>query len=255
MNGPRTVDAARARHRRHRSHARTTLRPPRSVRERMAALMRDLRHDGAVAYPDLAAWIDYLDLEELPAQDAVQLHPRDRAPAPRAPRHRVRGVRPRNRSTRPCTLKPARSRYITRSIFNGWFNWGVEQDRLDRNPMPKVAKPQAPEAPPQGHLQRGRDRAARGAPVTRRAALHPALLLRDAEGRGPQPAPRPHRPEPRPDGRHREGRQRHGSSRSPPKRLQAVADLDLLEGLQPTDYLWYSMPGGRRRISRGHPDR
>ena len=39
----------------------------------------------------------------------------------------------------------------------------------------------------------------------------------------------------------------------PDEACQAVADLDLLEGLNPDDHLWYSQPGGHRRLLRRSP--
>jgi len=35
-----------------------------------------------------------------------------------------------------------------------------------------------------------------------------------------------------------------------PSAVQAVADLDLMEGLRPEDYLWYCRPGGGKLVSR-----
>jgi len=47
--------------------------------------------------------------------------------------------------TSHLALKPQRSRHITRSVLNTWFQWAENQERIDRNPMvgkvPRMRQP------------------------------------------------------------------------------------------------------------------
>jgi integrase len=232
------------------SHARTTLRPPRSLRERMEDMMRDLRHERAAAYPELRDWIDFLDVS---SKSPRTLYAYTREVALLLREHpdtaffdftaeQINGV---------LALKPSRSRYITRSIFNVWFEWGVAQDKLERSPMRKVAKPKHPYRRKKSIFSEGEIALLENLPSPdgplltlmfstgmRKAGcrnlrfrdidLDRGLVLVTEKGSKERPIP------------------------LPPEAVRAVIDLATFEGLNPNDYLWYSKPGGRA-VSRRTP--
>lgn len=233
--------------------ARTTV-PVRRLRtpfEKLAALMGDLRHESAVAYPDLAEWID------------------DLAMAGKRPTTLYNYTREIARLLRECPstafvdfeaaeikrlilTRPERSRHITRSILNGWFDWGVMQDKLDHSPMRKVPKVKHPHRIPRDIFDEAEIARLEALP-TRDGALLTIMLgcglrqggcrtirLRDIDL----------------DRRRMTVTEKGNKTRVvpfPPEVARAIADLALTEGLDPDDHLWYSRPGGGHRVNRATP--
>lgn len=101
--------------------------------------MRDLRHTSAVAYRDVADWMNYLELE---GKSARTQYAYERATAPLLRAHPEKQLAEfTSADINAALLKvPPRSRYISRSIYNGWFEWGVWDERLDTSPMRKVPR-------------------------------------------------------------------------------------------------------------------
>lgn len=107
-------------------------------------LLRDLRHLSARAASDLADWLAYLAVEGK-ADRTLHSYMREVALLLREhPEHALEDFTASD-ITNTLALKPERSRYITRSIFNSWFQWAVDQERIDRNPMvgkvPRMRQP------------------------------------------------------------------------------------------------------------------
>ena len=97
-------------------------------------LLRDVRHLSARAAPDLADWLAHLSVEGK-ADRTLYSYMREVALLLREyPDHRLEDFAAAD-ITNALALKPDRSRYITRSIWNSWFQWAVDQERIDRNPM------------------------------------------------------------------------------------------------------------------------
>jgi integrase/recombinase XerD len=218
----------------------------------MVALMRDLRHEESVAYPELAEYIDYLDLEGkrpktlygYTREIAMLLRQYPETPFAGFTSEQLNAA---------LRLKPPAGRHITRSIWAGWFEWGVEQDKLVSTPMRKVAKPKKlPRRPidtytdaeivalqnlpsPDGALctlmfttglRKSECRKLRRSDIDLARAR---LAVIDGKGGKDRVVP------------------------MPDEAVRAVAELDLLEGLAPTDYLWHTNPGGRGHFDRSRP--
>lgn len=97
-------------------------------------LLRDCRHLAARAAPDLADWLAHLSVEGK-ADRTLYSYMREVALLLREhPDHALEDFTASD-ITNVLALKPDRSRYITRSIWNSWFQWAVDQERIDRNPM------------------------------------------------------------------------------------------------------------------------
>jgi len=201
--------------------------------------MRDLRHMQAKAAPDLEAWLDYLDLDGK-APKTIYSYSRTVAPLLRSHPDLAFDEFTHVEISAELALVPPRSRYVIRSIYNQWFQWGVGSDRLVRNPMlgkvPKMREPkrrpkdiftdaevaslEALEAP-DGQLWTILFRSG----IRRSEAIHlrrehidlGQARLHVVDGKG--------------------GKDRVIAV--PPKLVAAVADLDLLEWLAPKDHLWY----------------
>jgi integrase len=214
--------------------------------------MRDLRHEQAAAAQDLFDWLVFLDLQGKRPR-TLYGYTREMAPLLRAYPELAFSEFTHNHINEQLRLKPARSRHQTRSIYSGWFTWGVMDGRLDHNPMLKVPQMKAPHQRPKDIFER------------EEIALLEAL--------------------PSPDGQLwtilfktglRRGEARHlnrahidlnrarlvvhngkgGKDRvvpMPPDALAAVSDLDLLERVGRDDYLWYTKPGGGPRRHRTAP--
>lgn len=109
-----------------------------------ADLLRDLRHLSARASSDLADWLAHLSVEGK-ADRTLHSYMRELALLLREyPEHAVEDFTASD-ITNTLALKPERSRYITRSIFNSFFQWATDQERIDRNPMvgkvPRMRQP------------------------------------------------------------------------------------------------------------------
>lgn len=216
----------------------------------LRSLIRDLRHMSARAAPDLADWLVHLELEGKADRTLYTYHRELARLLRRCPDHHLEDFTPADISSL-LTEVPKRSRHISRSIFNQFFEWAVWDGRLISTPMFRVPKVKHPQRAirdiytvaevaqlealpsPDGELftilfetgiRRGEARRLRRDHVNlerKRLMVH--------KGKG--------------------GKDRIVAVT--PAVLTAVADLDLLEGLGNEDYLWYARwGGGVRRVRR-----
>ena len=111
------------------------------------AHLRDLRHMEARAAGDLADWLVHLSLEGK-ADRTLYEYTRKVAPLLRA--NPDKGMAEFTHSDVNEALRhlPERSRYISRSIYNTFFAWAVVDERIERNPVDKVAKMRQPKRRP-----------------------------------------------------------------------------------------------------------
>jgi len=200
--------------------------------------LRDLRHQQAVAFPDLEDFLVDLDLAGKRPK-TLYGYTREIAPLLRAhPGKRFDEFTP-DDVKQELHRKPRASRHITRSIYNVWFTWGVEEDRLDKSPMGKVPRIKAPHARPKNiFTEAERDLLeASPSPDGQLWVLLFGAGLRRGEARHLQ---RRHIDLDRARLMVVDGK--GGKDRVvglPRVVMQAVADLDLLERLAPQDHLWY----------------
>src|SRR6185436_6467658 len=95
---------------------------------------RDIRHHQAAAFDKLAAWLDWLDLE---GKRPRTIHNYERCVAvllrlyPGVPFDEFTS----EMVNRALRMVPQRSRYISRSVYNQWFEWGERYDHIPRTPM------------------------------------------------------------------------------------------------------------------------
>jgi integrase len=208
-------------------------------------LLRDVRHLDARAASDLADWLAHLSVEGK-ADRTLYSYMREIALLLREHPDKTVDEFAAADITNTLALKPQRSRYITRSIFNSWFQWLEDQERIDRNPMPgKVPKMRQPH-----HRPRDIFSEAERAILESRSPLWAILFgtgLRKGEARHLR---RDHIDLNRARLIVHNGK--GGKDRIVPLFLsaqQAVVELDLTEQLRPTDYLWYTTRG-RRKLRR-----
>lgn len=216
-----------------------------------ADLMRDVRHLAARAAPDLADWLAYLHVDGK-ADRTLYSYTREVAlllrEHPDTPMEEFTA----DQITRTLALKPAQSRYITRSIFNSFFQWAEDQERIVRNPMRgRVPRMRPPKRRPRDIFSEEEIALLEGTADGRLWTILFGTGLRRGEAR------RLRRDHISLD------RARlivyHGKGDKdriiplPPVVLKAVADLDLTEGLSGWDHLWYSRPGGGRLRARRAP--
>ena len=210
-------------------------------------VIRDLRHLEAQAAGDLADWLVHLDLEGKSPRTLYE-YSRKVAPLLRAnPDKTIRELDAMDVSN-ALRLLPERSRYISRSIYNSWFQWAFVDERIDRNPVDRVAKMRQPKRRPSDIYSEAEILKLENLPSPDGALW--AILFGSGLRRG--------------EARHLRrdnidlSRRRlavfngkGGKDRIVPiplHVLSAIADLDLVEGLEQTDYLWYSLRGqGRMR--------
>jgi integrase len=239
---PGAAETARARHRR--SHLPCT---PDLLKDLLAIVeqyvgaseMRDTRHYQAAAWPMLDQWLRDLELEGKRPR-TVDTYERQVAPLLRTNPETTFGAFTSEQVKRALGAVPQRSRYISRSILNCWFEWGEWCDYIEpnQNPMRKVPKMVAGERRPTTLFSEAEVAQLISLPVPDGplfALLFGALLRRqDAitlkrrhvdlerlrvhifDGKGGKDAVIP----------------------ITPATAAAVADLDLLERLDPDDYLW-----------------
>ncbi len=215
-------------------------------------LLRDLRHMEARAASDLVDWLVHLELEGKATRTLYE-YVRKVAPLLREFPDKQLGEFTAADINEILRRSPKRSRHIVRSILNQFFLWADTQDRIDKTPMGKVARIKHPE-------RRQRDIFTVADVALLEALPRPdghlfAILfgsgIRKAEAR------RLRRSDIDLDRRRlivREGK--GGKDRVvalTPSALQAVADLDLTEGLRREDHLWSSRPGGGDVVSRRWP--
>lgn len=215
-------------------------------------LIRDLRHESARAAGDLAEWLVHLNLEGKAAR-TLYSYMRYIAFLLRAHPDKELGDFTAADIEAAIVACPKRSRHIVRSVFNKWFEWAEFKDKIERSPMGKVAKIKHPRKQfndtftiaevaqlcalpsPDGHLMTilfhtGIRRAE--ARMLRRDAIdlnRRRLVVRKGKGNKDRVVA------------------------LTPEAIEAVADLDLLERLNPDDFLWYSKPGGGQVTSRRWP--
>jgi integrase len=200
--------------------------------------MRDTRHTNARSYADLEAWIDYLDLE---GKSTRTLYMYERSVAPLLRRHPGKTVaeftgEDVNAELRVC---PPRSRYIPRSIYNCFFEWLVQDDRIERSPMRKVPKMSAGHRRPKDIFS-PEEIAILEALPSPDGPLFAILFGTGIRGGEARHLRRSHIDLNRGrlmvySGKGNKDRQIPFT----PTVAAAVADLDLLERLNPGDYLWY----------------
>jgi len=217
---------------------------------------RDVRHHTAAAYPMLAAWLDWLDLRN---KRPRTIHNYERCAAvllreyPTVPFDEFTGEQV-NRALRKV---PPRSRYISRSVYNQWFEWGERHHHIDRSRTPMLEVPEMTAGPrrPTGLFSEAEVALLIGLPVQDGALfalLFGALLRREDaiklkrshidldrlrvmvyDGKGGKDAVIP----------------------ITPQTAAAVADLDLLLRLDPDDHLWYRGKLNRsRKTGIGHSE-
>jgi integrase len=206
-------------------------------------LLRDVRHETAVAFQDVIDWLVYLELEgKRPKTQYAYV--RQVAPLLRAhPRKRLCEFTGADINRELISI-PVRSRHIARSIYNRFFAWAEMEERIDRSPMGKVPTFRAPKRRP-SELYTDEEIGLLEALPTPDGQLW-TILFKTGLRRG--------------EARHLNRSQidlnrarlyvydgKGGKDRIvalPPAALAAVADLDLLERLDRNDYLWYKRPGG-----------
>ncbi len=208
-------------------------------------LLRDTRHLDARAASDLADWLAWLSVDGK-ADRTLYSYMRTVAALLNEQPDLTQAEFTAAEINAHLALKPTRSRHIVRSILNSWFQWAEDQERIDRNPMVgKVPRMRQPHRRPRDIFS--------DAEIALLEAQEPLWTilfgtgLRRGEARGLR---RDHI-----DLNRARLMVHHGKGdkdRIVPIGLhvmQAVADLDLSDQLEPTDYLWYTTRG-RRRLRR-----
>lgn len=108
------------------------------------ALIRDVRHRDARAASDLASWLEYLAVDGK-SERTLYGYDRELAALLRAvPDKAIEEITAADINA-VLARKPEQSRYITRSVFNSFFSWAEDDERIQRNPMvgkvPKMRPP------------------------------------------------------------------------------------------------------------------
>ena len=218
----------------------------------LAFLLRDLRHMQAAAAQDLTDWLIFIDLEGKSGRTLYAYH-REIARLLRAyPDLQVCDFDATHINALLQEV-PRRSRHISRSIYNKFFEWAMLVGRVPTSPMFQVPKVKHP------------PRLTRDIFTLAEVAMLEALPSPDGQllaimfGSGIR------------RGEARRLRREHidlsrrrlaviggkgGKDRVvalTPSALQAVADLTITDGLNPEDHLWGSRPGGGTIVSRRWP--
>lgn len=212
-------------------------------------MARDTRHHEAVAWPDLQ---DYLAELEFEGKSDATLVGYDRQIGRLLRSYPGLAFADFTKAELMAELSkvPQRSRHITKSVFKGWFAWGVREDRLDRNPVDKIRKlPTPPRRPsnvftatevetltnrpsPDGALWAllfGTGlRRAEACNLRWRDIDLPRMRLRVVKGKGGKDATVPFGP----------------------ALAMQLADMELLEGLNPDDYVWSRRKRNTYRCTR-----
>lgn len=211
-----------------------------------ADLLRDLRHESARAASDLADWLAYLAVDGK-ADRTLYSYTRELALLLREHPDKTVGEFAASDINAVLALKPERSRYITRSVFNQFFEWAVLDERIERNPMiGRVPKMRIPKRRTKDIFSREEVAILEALPSPDGQLFSPLFYtgLRRGEARGLR---RDHVDL---------NRERlivyHGKGDKdrivplPIPALKAVADLDLTERLGREDHFWYTRRGDRR---------
>lgn len=212
--------------------------------------IRDLRHMAARAAGDLADWLVHLELEGK-ADRTIDGYSRAVAPLLRA--HPGKAIDEFTHSDINDQLRrvPQRSRYISRSIYNRFFEWADFDERIEKNPMARVPKMREGKRRPKDIFSEPEIALLEGLPYPDGPlwTLLFATGIRRGEARHLQ------------RGHINLKREQltvyHGKGDKdrivglPMKARIAVADLDLIERLNAEDHLWYTRRGRyvRRRDS------
>lgn len=208
--------------------------------------LRDLRHLRARAAPDLADWLVHLELEGK-ADRTIYAYTRAVAPLLRANLDKSVAEITHTDINDQLRLVPARSRYISRSIYNRFFEWAEFDERIDKNPMVRVPKMREGRRRPKDIFSEAEQALLEGLPSPD-GPLWTLLFgggFRRGEARRLQ---RQHV-----DLNRERAIVYHGKGDKdrivplPTSVLAAVADLELLERLAPADHLWYTKRGKERR--------
>lgn len=206
----------------------------------------------SAAADDLAAWLIYLELEGKRPRTLYAYH-RELARLLRAyPDHQTGDYTGDDLNDVLRTVPP-RSRHIARSIYSGFFEWATLHRRIEHSPMGLVARVKSPRRRETPIFTLGEVAALEALPSPN-GQLFAFLFgsgLRRFEARHCQ----------RVDIDLDRGRLRIPDGKGgkdtvlplTPSALQAVADLDLVEGLNPDDHLWCTRPGGGTIIRRRDP--
>lgn len=215
-------------------------------------ILRDLRHMEARAASDLADWLVHLELEGKRDRTLYE-YVRKLAPLLREfPDKTTAEFTPADISL-ILTRTPKRSRAQVRSIINRFFVWAEMHDRTPRSPMGKVPVIKHPE------------RRTRDIFSIADVALLEALPSPDGQlfailfGTGLRKGEARHLRRDAIDLDRRRLIVREGKGGKDrlvaltPGAAEAIADLDLLEGLHREHYLWGCKPGGGTVVSRRWP--
>jgi integrase len=211
--------------------------------------MRDVRHHAARAADDLHDWLVDLELGSK-SPKTIYGYARAIAPLLRSHPEKTFGEFTHTDINDELRLVGPRSRHISRSIYNGWFKWGLVEERIERNPVDKVRKLKEPHRLPSDIFTDAERLALEGLPTPDGELW--AILF----GTGMRV------------GVARRLRREHidlqraivhclndkgGKDRIvglPGSLLPSIADLDLFERLEPHDHLWYSLRNNGRRLRR-----
>lgn len=210
--------------------------------ESYALLVRDLRHMAARSAPDLADWIEYLQVAGKSGQ-TLYTYTRQIAPLLRANPTLSPEEFTASHINTELAQKPIQSRAYSRSIYNRWFSWLEDDERIPKSPMRRVPKMRKQPRRPRDIFT--------AAEVAQLEALPspdgPLLTLMFTTGMRKAEC-RHLRLEHVDLNRSRlivvDGKGRKGRVIPlPDTALRAVTDLMLLEGLNPHDHLWYATYG------------
>lgn len=243
---PGAAETARARQRRDKLHCKAHL-------SRFPELVADLRHMEAVAAGDLVAWLADLVAGNY-SDRTVYGYGRGVAPLLRAhPEKTVREFTTDDIRAQ-LALVPARSRHITRAIYSSFFKWLLEQDRIDRDPVAKTRPIREPKRRiPEVYTEA--EMAALCALPLPDGPLYAILFGTGARRADARNLQRKYVDLERRRVIFLNGKGgKDGWVPVMPDVIAAVADLDLVERLEPDDYLWYRKMypvGDRRRRSTG----
>lgn len=227
------------------------------------SLLRDVRHLSARAASDLADWLAYLTVDGK-ADRTLYSYTRQIAALLREVPDKELGQITASDINGVLAQIPVQSRYITRSVFNSFFAWAAADEhededgeiytRIPRNPVTTgVPRMRPPRHRPKDIFSEEEVALLEALPMPdgplltlmfstglRRAEcrflrrdhidLNRALLI-VYQGKG----------------------DKDRIISMPTQALQAVADLDITEGLRADDYLWYSLRGGGRHFWRRTP--
>lgn len=253
VSAPATLDTSRGRHRE----------VPLCTPDLTAALLslvqampaRDRRHEQAVAYPEILDWLDYLELDGKSAR-TVYAYERMTAPLLRQNPDLTLAEITHVHVNAALAKVPPRSRYISRSVYAVLFQWAEADERIDRTPVraPKVPRMRA------GNRRHKNTFTGAGRALLQQLPSPDGPLFAILFGTGIRRAEARHLRRAHIDlGRMRlvvySGKgDKDRVVPFTPEVAAAVADLDLLERLEPQEHLWYRRrypPGDRRR--RGDP--